>query len=96
MPLDHYVSQVHLKNFYSPVSPKRMYAIRKFDLKTLPCNAPIVCRIEEGSTNAYLINDRAIEDFLLAVEPKYNASVVKLQGDKIDRECDANLPLEHF
>ena len=87
MPLDHYVSQVHLRNFYSPAIPERMYAIRKSDLKTFPCNARSICRIEEGSTNAYLINDRAVEEFLLDVEPKYNASVAKLRNGKIDREC---------
>ena len=87
MPLDHYVPQVHLKNFYSPAIPERMYAIRKSDLKTFPCTARSVCRIEEGSTNAYLINDRVVEEFLLSVEPKYNTSVAKLRDDKIDREC---------
>src|SRR5436305_13347945 len=87
MPLDHYVSQVHLRNFYSPAIPERMYAIRKSDLKTFQCNARSVCRIEQGSTNAYLINDRAVEEFLTAVEPKYNPSVAKLRDNKIDREC---------
>ena len=86
MPLDHYVSQVHLKNFYSPALNGHMYAIRKSDLKKFPCAARDVCRIEDGSTNAYLKEDRAIEDFLLDVEPKYNASVAKLRDDKIDRE----------
>ena len=86
MPLDHYVSQVHLKNFYSPALNGHMYAIRKSDLKKFPCAARDVYRIEDGSTNAYLKEDRAIEDFLLDVEPKYNASVAKLRDDKIDRE----------
>lgn len=87
MALDHYVSQVHLKNFYSPALGNHMYAIRKSDLKSFPCNSRTVCRIEEGSTNAYLINDRAIEEFLLGVEHKYGASVAKLRENKIDREC---------
>jgi hypothetical protein len=86
MPLDHYVSQVHLKNFYSPALDGLMYAIRKSNLKTFRCNSQSVCRIEDGSTNAYMINDRAIEDFLLGVEPKYNASVGKLRDDKVDNE----------
>jgi hypothetical protein len=87
MPLDHYVSQVHLKNFYSPALDGHMFAIRKSDLKKFPCASQDVCRIEDGSTNAYLKEDRAIEDFLLDVEPKYNASVAKLRDDKIDQEC---------
>lgn len=87
MALDHYVSQVHLRNFYSPVLENHMYAMRKSDLKFFQCNSQSVCRIEEGSTNAYLINDRAIEEFLLGVEPRYNASVNMLRENKIDKEC---------
>ena len=64
-----------------------MYAMRKSDLRSFPCNSRSVCRIEEGSTNAYLINDRSIEAFLLDVEPKYNSSVTNLRDNKIDREC---------
>src|SRR6266480_1785572 len=87
MALDHYVSQVHLRNFYSPALGSRMYAIRKSDLKSFECRSRDVCRIEDGSTNSYLIHDRAIEDFLRDVEPKYNASVAKLRTGKIDQEC---------
>jgi hypothetical protein len=86
MPLDHYVSQVHLRNFYSPVSD-RLHAIRKSDRKRFPPRSEDVCRIEAGSTNSYLINDRAIEDFLRGVEPKYNSSVAKLRDDNIDKEA---------
>jgi len=87
VPLDHYVSQVHLRNFYSPTPGGLMHAIRKSDLKRFPCNSESVCRIEEGNTNAYLRNNRAIEEFLMAVEPKYNASVAKLRDGQIDPEC---------
>jgi hypothetical protein len=55
MALDHYVSQVHLKNFYSPALNGMMYAIRKSDLKRFQTRSKNVCRIEEGSTNAYLM-----------------------------------------
>lgn len=87
MPLDHYVSQVHLKNFYSPDLGNRSYAIRKSDLKTFTPTAEDVCRILNGSTNAYLRENRAIEDFLNTVEPIYNISVAKLRTGKIDHEC---------
>jgi hypothetical protein len=88
MPLDHYVQQVHLKNFYSPSLNNRMlYAIKKSDLKSFPCRSQDICRIENGSTNAYLIHDRAIEEFLRNVEPKYNCSVAKLRENNIDKEC---------
>lgn len=85
MSLDHYVSQVHLKNFYSPSLDGLMYAIRKSDLKRFPCKAQDVCRIEDGNTNAYLREDRAIEEFLLDVEPRYNASIAKLRDGKTDQ-----------
>jgi hypothetical protein len=87
MPLDHYIPQVHLKNFYSPVLGDRMYATRKSDLKSFTPNSKSVCRINDGSTNAYLKEDRAIEEFLKTIEPKYNEALAKLIGDKIDEQC---------
>jgi hypothetical protein len=36
MALDHYISQVHLKNFYSPAPDGLMYAMGKSDLKRSP------------------------------------------------------------
>ena len=87
MPLDHYVSQVHLKQFFSPILGARLYATKKSDLKSFQCHSRDVCRIENGSTNAYLIDDRAIEDFLRGVEPNYDASLDKLRRRAIDREC---------
>jgi hypothetical protein len=87
MALDHYVSQVHLKQFYSPALGELMYAMKKSDLKSFRCNSKSVCRIEGNSSNAYLAHDRAIEDFLLDVEPKYDVSVAKLRDGKIDSEC---------
>jgi len=87
MPLDHYVSQVHLRKFYSPALRNRMYAMRKSDLKWFTPNSRSVCRINDGSTNAYLREDRAIEEFLKKIEPRYDTSLAKLIEDKIDHEC---------
>src|SRR5712671_1501146 len=87
--LDHYVSQVHLRQFYAPALGGLMYATKKSDLKSFCCDSKSVCRIEENSTNAYLANDREVEEFLIGVEPKYNASVGKLRDGKIDQECIA-------
>jgi Protein of unknown function (DUF4238) len=87
MPLDHYVSQVHLKNFYSSSLGELMYVFRKSDLKQFPTKAQDVCRIADHNTNPFLQQPRAIEDFLTSVEPKYNASLEKIREDKIDREC---------
>jgi hypothetical protein len=86
MPLDHYVSQVHLKNFYSPVLGNRMYAMRKSDLKAFTPRSDDVCRIEDGSTNAYLRKDRVVEDFLRTVEPKYNAALARLREGDPDQQ----------
>jgi len=86
MALDHYVSQVHLRKFYSPALPGRLYAIRKSDLKTFESDSRGVCGIHEGSTNAYLREDRAIEEFLETIEPGYNDALDKLTAGEIDRE----------
>jgi hypothetical protein len=85
--LDHYVAQVHLRQFYSPALVNLMYATKKSDLKSFPCNSASVCRLEENSTNLYLTKPRLIEDFLHHVEPKYSASLKKLRGGNIDQEC---------
>lgn len=87
MPLDHYVSQVHLQTFCSPALGNRMYAIRKTDLKAFTPRSEDVCRIMDGSTNAYLRENRAIEEFLKTIEPNYNAALGKLIAGKIDTEC---------
>ena len=87
MPLDHFVSQVHLRKFYSPALGERMYAIRKNDLKGFTPNSKAVCRIMDGSTNAYLREDRAIEDFLKKIEPNYNSALDKLVAGEIDNMC---------
>jgi hypothetical protein len=87
MPLDHYVSQVHLKNFDSPALDGLIYAIRKSDLKRFRTKSQDICRIEDGSTNPFLQESRAIEEFLKDVEPRYNASLAKLRAGKFDREC---------
>jgi Protein of unknown function (DUF4238) len=87
MPLDHYVSQVHLKKFCSPVLGDRMYAMRKSESKLFTPTPRAVCGISDGSTNAYLKEDRAIEEFLKTIEPNYNAVVAKVIGGAIDDEC---------
>jgi hypothetical protein len=87
MPLDHYVSQVHIKNFYSPELGERVYAMRKSDLKKFTPRSQDVCRIEDNSSNSYLKENRAIEDFLKNVEPRYNAAIAKLRDNKLDQEA---------
>ncbi|KKB07145.1 hypothetical protein VE25_19100 [Devosia geojensis] len=84
MALDHYISQVHLKNFYAPALGKRMYAIRKADLLEYQCNSASQCRIEDGNTNVYLEDERAVEDFLKTIEGRYNSSVKSLRRGKPD------------
>lgn len=85
MALDHYVPQVHLRRFLSPaLGVKLLYAIRKSNGARFSPRTQDVCRIDEGSTNAYLGDPRAIEDFLRNVEPKYNAAVDALQGGATD------------
>ncbi len=87
MSFDHFVSQVHLKNFYSQSLNGLMHAIRKSDLKSFTPNAQSVCRIEDGSTNSYLREDRAVEDFLKSIEPKYNLALQKLAVNNNENDC---------
>jgi len=65
----------------------QLFAIRKSDLGTFQCNSGSVCGVTNGSTNAYLIDSREIEEFLLRVEPNYNAALTKLQENSVDQEC---------
>src|SRR5579871_3271906 len=86
MPHDHFVSQVHLRNFISPALGNRVFAIRKSDMARFTPRTQDVCRIEEGSTNIYLRHQRAIETFLRAVEPNYNAALAAIRSDAINRQ----------
>lgn len=86
MALDHYVSQVHLKNFYSPELGEAFFASRKSAIRVFHQTSSAVCRIEENSTNAYLLEDRAVEEFLKTIEPFYNNSVAKLSEDRITQK----------
>ena len=86
MPLDHYVSQVHLKQFCSPQLVNRMYAVRKSDLKSFTPTPKDVCRIESGSNNSYLNDERAIEEFLRTVEPHYDIALQNLAVGKVDKQ----------
>lgn len=87
MPLDHYVSQVHLRNFYSPdLDGKRMFAIRKRDMFGFKPRSEDVCRRDEGNTNSYLVEPRIIEEFLKTIEPKYNAACNELRDKRATRD----------
>lgn len=82
MPLDHFVSQVHLKNFYA--GNGRLVGVKKDDLKKFYAKSEDVCRRQDGSTNDYLIEPRAIEEFLHDVEPNYNTALALLRERTID------------
>lgn len=85
MPLDHYISQVHLKNFYN--KNNRLIGINKNTLIKFQAKSENVCRISEGNTNEYLIEQRAVEYFLKNVEPKYNSSISALRSRNPDRDA---------
>lgn len=88
MALDHFIPQVHLNNFCSSeLSGKRIYAFRKTDGKTFEPDSKSVCRLEEGNTNDYLTEPRAIEDFLTTIEPNYNRAVNTLRKKEVDRDA---------
>lgn len=84
MALDHYVPQVHLRRFMSAGPPPRLNAARKRDGLTFSPRTKDVCRIEDGNTNPYLQEPRAIEDFLKSIEPRYTAAVDALRAGSVD------------
>ena len=63
-----------------------MHGFRKHDGHVFPCSSKDVCRVQDGSTNEYLLNDRAIEEFLKTVEPNYNAAIAELRTGKPSRD----------
>jgi hypothetical protein len=79
MALDHYISQVYLRRFFAPDLGERLYALRKSDLKAFTPGTNVICGINEGNTNEYLTDPRAIEEFLKTVEGRFNAAVVQLE-----------------
>ncbi len=81
MPLDHYVSQVHLANFNSPARGEDgLWGIRKRDLLFFPCKTKDICRVPDGSTNAYILEPRIVEEFLLTIEPNYNRAIASFRA----------------
>ncbi|MES0156359.1 DUF4238 domain-containing protein [Mesorhizobium sp. M0018] len=86
MPLDHFVSQVHLRNFYSDDERGCLVGVKKDDLKKFYPWSENICRRPDGSTNDYLQEPRAIEDFLTRVEPNYNAAIDAVRRREIDTD----------
>lgn len=86
MPLDYFIPQVHLRNFYLTDDKGRLVAVRKDDLKTFHGLTENVCRRPDGSTNLYLHEPRAIEEFLNRMEPNYNAELDPVRNRAIEVE----------
>ena len=84
VPLDHFVSQVHLKNFYATEAPGRLVAIKKDDLRKFHAWSKNVCARSDGSTNTYLQEPRAIEKFLKRVEGRYNEALEAIRRREPD------------
>jgi hypothetical protein len=88
MALDHYIPQVHLRQWNSPeLATKKFFGVRKRDLHVFPCSSKDVCRVDEGNTNDYLADPRAIEEFLKTVEPAYNQALAVLRTGKTNAEA---------
>lgn len=83
MALDHYVSQVHLRKFYSE-EKGGLIAFDKDTGKSAIRTAKQVCRIDEGNTNDYLTEPRAVEEFLKPIENGYNDAVATLIAGKVN------------
>lgn len=87
MALDHYVPQVHLRQFLSPaLGGRQLYGIRKRDGLKFPCGTKAICRIQEGNTNDFLVDPGMIEEFLRLVEPKYPIALDEISKRRISSE----------
>jgi hypothetical protein len=86
MALDHYIPQVHLKQFYAPELGRLLYAVRKADDRCFTPNSKSICRLDEGNTNTYLSEPRAIEEFLKSIEPNYDRQLRNIQEHKLDAD----------
>lgn len=64
----------------------RLVAVRKDDLKTFHALTENVCRRPDGSTNLFLHEPRAIEEFLKRIEPNYNAALDAVRNRAIEVE----------
>lgn len=84
MALDHYVSQVHLKQFLRQSDKKLLLATRKTDLFEFTPKPKDVCRLEDGSTNEFLTENRAVEDFLKEIEPAYDPCLERIRNGDLD------------
>lgn len=85
MPLDHYVSQVHLKNFVAADGMLRV--IKKSDLKAFPTKTQDVCRLMDGNNNPFLQQERIVEEYLKDIEPRYNDAVQRFRDGKPDAQA---------
>ena len=59
MPLDHFIPQVHLRNFYG--EDGRLVGVKKENMELFFPKSKTVCGRNDGSTNKYLNNPRIIE-----------------------------------
>ncbi|MEX0969524.1 MAG: DUF4238 domain-containing protein [Paracoccaceae bacterium] len=84
MPLDHYVSKVHLKQFLGNSGTLLLNAIRKSDGKIFTPRTKDICRELDGNTNPYLAYDRAVEEFLKSIEPAYEPCLSRVSKDELD------------
>ena len=87
MALDHYVSQVHLKQFIDPELKHLLRAYRKSNLSTFTPTTRDICRIEDWSTNEFLDEPRIVERFAQVAEPAYEESLGRLiSGNIVDKD----------
>ena len=90
MALDHYVSQVHLRKFYSN-DKNGLITFDKITGKSAVRTAKRVCRIDEGNTNEYLSQPRIIEEFLKPIENGYTDAAAALERGRISHDVIYNI-----
>ena len=63
---------------------KLLLAMRKKDQSTFTPLPRDVCRTEDGSTNLYLTENRAVETFLEGIEPAYEPCLARVASGELD------------
>lgn len=80
MPRDHYVAQTYLKHFLDPALGNLLHAYDKTDLKHFTPTTKNICCAQDWDTNPYFEDDRAIDQYLRVIEPKWDHGVVDIQN----------------
>ncbi len=86
MSKDHYIAQTYMKHFIDAENNNNLHVYDKQTSNYFTPSTKNICSSEGWDTNPYFKNDRAVEIFLNAVEPQWDAcveNIFNLKNNKI-------------